>query len=190
MNIGIFGGSFNPIHIGHCIVANFIVQHSDLEEVWLNVSPQNPLKGIISKDLDTHRVKMTQLAIEDSPKLKVCTVEFDLPTPSYTISTLQFLKENYPQHQFRLIIGSDNWLVFDKWKDANKIISEFGVIVYPRPGYPILNTPIPGNVNVVEAPQIEISSTFIRNGIKSGDDMQFILPDKVRNYVLSNNLYK
>ncbi len=190
MNIGIFGGSFNPIHIGHCIVANHILSHSSIDEVWFNVSPQNPLKSAISPELDVHRLKMVELAIQGCHGLRLCDVEFKLPIPSFTITTLRYLKEQFPTDNFRLIIGSDNWLVFNKWRAYDEIISDFGVIVYPRPGYPIEEqASASSNVEFVEAPVIELSSTYIRNCVKSGLDIHFLSPEPVRDYIISNNLY-
>lgn len=188
MNIGIFGGSFNPIHIGHCIVANHILSHSSIDEVWFNVSPQNPLKSTISPELDKHRLKMVELAIQGCLRFRLCDVEFRLPIPSFTITTLKYLKEQYPNDNFKLIIGSDNWQVFDKWRAHDEIISNFGVIVYPRPGYPV-NECSRINVEFVNAPIIELSSTHIRNCVKKGIEIRFLLPEPVREYIISNNLY-
>ena len=190
MEIGIFGGSFNPIHIGHCIVASHIAQHTSVDEVWLNVSPQNPLKEKAEDYLAEHRLKMAALAVNDCDRLKVCDIEFQMPVPSYSISTLRKLRSLYPTDHFRLIIGSDNWLIFDKWKDYQEIISEFGVIVYPRPGYELPSMILPKNVEFVDAPQIELSSTFIRDCVRNGLDLHFLVPEIVRDYILSNNLYK
>ena len=187
--IGILGGSFNPIHIGHCILANFLKQTVDIDEVWLNVSPQNPLKDALNSDYDNHRLEMARLAVKDCCGIKVTDIEFSLPRPSYTIATLRRLQSTYPDCRFKLIIGSDNWMVFDKWKNHEEIIYEFGVIVYPRPGYPINNNNSK-NVTFVDAPQIEISSTFIRQGLKDQLDMRFFIPDDVNAYIKDNNLYQ
>lgn len=187
--IGILGGSFNPIHIGHCILANFLKQTVDIDEVWLNVSPQNPLKDALNSDYDNHRLEMARLAVKDCCGIKVTDIEFSLPRPSYTIATLRRLQSTYPDYRFKLIIGSDNWMVFDKWKNHEEIIYEFGVIVYPRPGYPINNNNCK-NVTFVDAPQIEISSTFIRQGLKDQLDMRFFIPDDVNAYIKDNNLYQ
>ncbi len=190
MKIGIFGGSFNPIHIGHCIVANYISRYAGLDEVWLLVSPQNPLKSGEDASYDRHRINMVSLAIDDCQRLKVCDIEFGMPRPSYTIDTLQKLKATYPEHDFSIIIGTDNWMQFHKWKEWRRIIDDFGVIVYPRPGYPVDGDVLPEQVALIKAPQVEISSTFIRNGLKLGEDMHFFLPEKVRKYIVDNNLYK
>lgn len=188
MNIGIFGGSFNPIHIGHCIVANHILSHSLIDEIWFNVSPQNPLKSAISPELDKHRIKMVELAIQGCTRFRLCDVEFNLPIPSFTITTLKYLKARYPNNNFKLIIGSDNWQVFDRWRAHDEIISDFGVIVYPRPGYPIDKCAM-DNVKFVKAPVVEISSTDIRNCVRNDMDIRFLTPEPVREYIISNNLY-
>ncbi len=191
MKIGVFGGSFNPIHIGHCIVASHILQSSELDEVWLNVSPQNPLKAETSDAMSQHRLNMARLAIDGCDGLKVCDVEFHMPVPSYTISTLRELKRIYPDHDFKLIIGSDNWLIFDRWRAFDEIIADFGVVIYPRPGFPLPpDKTLPDNVEIVKAPEIELSSTHIRHCAKKGLDLHFLLPDKVREYIMFNNLYK
>ncbi len=190
MKIGIFGGSFNPIHVGHCIVANYISQCAGIDEVWLLVSPQNPLKGDEDASYDRHRINMVSLAIGDCQRLKVCDIEFEMPRPSYTIDSLQKLKSTYPEHDFSIIIGTDNWMQFHKWKEWQRIIEDFGVVVYPRPGYPVDGDVLPEQVVLIKAPQVEISSTLIRNGLKLGEDMHFFLPEKVRKYIVDNNLYK
>lgn len=190
MNIGILGGSFNPIHIGHCILASYIRQNSlEIDEVWMNISPQNPLKQEIDTDYDRHRVQMVKLATDGRTGLKICDIEFSLPKPSYTIRTLDELSEQYPEHRFSLIIGSDNWFCFDKWKESERIIEEYGVIVYPRPGYPLEKFSESKNVTFVNAPQIDISSTMIRQSIKHGMSLDFFLPDKVLDYIKKNKLY-
>lgn len=190
MNIGVFGGSFNPIHEGHCMVASYIAQYSPIvDEVWLLVTPVNPIKNIVGESYDCHRVEMAKLAVEGAPFLKVCDIEFSLSAPFYTIRTLDALQEQYPEHRFRLIIGSDNWVCFDRWKDSERIISDYGVIVYPRPNFPCDEKASHANVEFVDAPQIDISSTFVRNGLREGKDMSFFLPDKVEKYIKNNNLY-
>lgn len=190
MNIGILGGSFNPIHIGHCILASYISQFvPSIDEVWLCVSPQNPLKDSADPAYDNHRLEMAKLAIAGCRNLKVCDIEFSLPRPSYSIDTLNRLKADYPDHQFRMIVGSDNWVNFHKWKDYQTILKDFGLLVYPRPGYPIVPDENPGNVEIIDAPQFEISSTFIRKAIQSGSDVRFLLPDSVRHYITQNQLY-
>lgn len=189
MKIGIFSGSFNPIHIGHAMLANYISQFADLDEVWLSVSPQNPLKESRAEDYDRHRVRMAEIVADSMPKVQLTTIEFGLPLPSYSINTLRALQTQYPEHEFCLIIGSDNWLCFDCWKDYKSILDEFGVLVYPRPGYEIKEmTHI--NAKLIDAPTIEISSTFIRQSIARGYNMNFFLPERVYQYIEAHNLYR
>ncbi len=186
--IGLFGGSFDPVHSGHLMVASFIAQNSDLDEVWLNLSPCNPLKDKARESNDEDRLNMLRIAVEGIKFLSVCDVELTMPYPSYTISTLRLLRERYPDCDFTLVVGSDNWNLFDRWKDSEAIIKEFGVIVYPRPGYPV--DFLPEGVAVVEAPLIQLSSTFIRKNVKEGKDMNFFLPQAVYQYIIERNLYK
>lgn len=186
--IGILGGSFNPIHVGHVMLASFLSQYTSLDEVWLMLSPCNPLKNTNAFVSDDHRLAMLKIAVESIKGVDVCDIELSLPRPSYTIKTLDTLKEQYSDKQFRLIIGSDNWLIFDKWKDYQRIISDYGVVVYPRPGYEIEEIGSPG-VKFVEAPVINLSSTFIRDGFNKGKDMSAFLPHGVNEYIIKNNLF-
>lgn len=190
MIIGIFGGTFNPIHIGHAILANFISQTQLVDEVWLMPTPHNPLKSEGNISYDRHRIEMTKIIAEECANVRVCLEEFDLPRPSYSYDTLLHLKKKYPEHQFKMIIGADNWACFDQWRNYQSIISEFGLLVYPRPGYPL--PPESGNKNVVfiNAPQIEISSTKIREGLKKGLNMNFFLSERVYHYILEQKLYQ
>jgi len=176
---GIFGGSFNPPHIGHLAIANYICEFEKLDEVWFMVSPHNPFKDESELMSDDLRLKLMQLAIDEYPKFKVSDIEFYLPRPSYSINTLQKLKESYPDRLFTLIIGADNWQVFNKWKDADKIIDSFEIFVYPRGGYEIDELNLPKNVKITNSPIIEISSTFIRESFIEGKDLRFFLPEKV-----------
>lgn len=186
--IGLFGGSFDPVHSGHLMVASFIAQNSDLDEVWLNLSPCNPLKAEPRESGDEDRLTMLRRAVEGVPFLDVCSIELTMPYPSYTISTLRKLEDVYPDYDFKVIVGSDNWNLFDRWKDSDTIVKDFGVIVYPRPGYPVDN--VPEGVQVVDAPLIELSSTFIRENVKDGKDMNFFLPQSVYQYIQKRNLYR
>ena len=188
MKIGIFGGSFNPIHTGHCILANYILQNSDLDEIWLTVANQNPLKTEHGES-NAHRLNMVNAAIEPCRNLKACDIEFSMPQPSYTIDTLQRLNKEYPDDEFTLIIGSDNWDIFHKWKDSEKIIRQFGLLVYPRRGYTSNLNSTNQNVKFIDAPLIEISSSFIRASIKDGKNMNFFLPEKVYKYIIQHKLY-
>jgi len=191
MNIGIFSGSFNPIHMGHLILANYIVEYTDIEEVWFLVSPRNPLK-LKNELLDENtRLKMVELALKDYPKLKASDYEFYLPEPSYTVNTLDALKKDYPDYVFTLIIGADNWSTFENWKEHDVILEKYPIMVYPRLGYRIsISNKLKNRVEAVDTPIIEISSTFIREGLRVGKNVKAFLPDGVYEYIISNNLYK
>lgn len=187
--IGLLGGSFNPVHIGHTMLASFLAQFTPLSEVWMVLSPRNPLKAHPDKLIDDLlRLRMLEIAANETPGVDLCDIELSMPRPSYTINTLRLLARRYPRKQFRLIIGSDNWRNFDQWRDHEEIIRNYGVVIYPRPGYelgPIYDE----NVEVVNAPQCQISSSFIRNGIARGKDMNVFLPPGVYRYIKDNNLY-
>ncbi len=189
MNIGILGGSFNPIHIGHLMLASYMQQFAGFDEVWLTLSPLNPFKDESSELIpDIMRLKMLEIALKDAKGLNICDVELSMPRPSYTINTLRYLAKRYPRRNFKLIIGSDNWKVFDKWKDSESIMSDFGVLVYPRPGYPV-GTIYDDGVDLVNAPVADISSTFIRKAIARGKDMSYFLPHGVFDFIKKNDLY-
>lgn len=189
MTIGILGGSFNPVHIGHLMLASYMQQFGGLDEVWLTLSPLNPLKADSTELIpDLMRLKMLEIAIGSTKGLQVCDYELSMPRPSYTINTLRYLAKRYPRHTFKLIIGSDNWKIFDQWKDHEAILSDFGVIVYPRPGYPV-GTIYEDGVDVVNAPMADLSSTFLRKAIAKGKDMNYFLPHGVFDYIKQNNLY-
>lgn len=189
MKIGLLGGSYNPVHIGHLMLASYMQQFVGFDEVWLMLSPLNPLK-INTADLipDIYRLKMLDIAIGDTPGLMVNDIELSMPRPSYTINTLRYLTKRYPRHTFKLIIGADNWKIFPQWRESEAILDEYGVIVYPRPGYP-LGTIYDDRVEVVNAPVADISSTFIRKAIARGKDVKYFLPPGVAQYIKENNLY-
>lgn len=189
MTIGILGGSFNPVHIGHLMLASYMQQFGGFDEVWLTLSPLNPLKAGSDELIpDLMRLKMLEIAIGTSNGLNVCDYELTMPKPSYTINTLRYLEKRYPRHTFKLIIGSDNWKIFDQWKDHESILSDFGVVVYPRPGYPV-GTIYEDGVDVINAPTADISSTFLRKAIARGKDMSHFLPNGVFDYIKQNKLY-
>ena len=179
MRIAIFSGSFNPIHNGHLAIARETLSQGAADELWFLVSPQNPLK----KDLDllpeTDRLTMVKLAIENEPQMKASDFEFHLPRPTYTIKTLENLKVSYPQHQFKLLIGSDNLAIFHKWFEYQKIIAEFGLIVYPRPGFNTERLPKFPNTTIISAPLINLSATEIREKLTNGESVTGMVPEKV-----------
>ena len=188
-HIGIFGGSFNPVHIGHMIVADYMVQFGGFDEVWLMLSPQNPLKDSGDLRPQDERLVMLRMAVGHSPRLKASDFEFSLPRPSYTYVTLDALAEAYgPDYRFSLIVGSDNWAIFHRWRNGDYILQKYGVAVYPRLGYPI-GMEAPG-MRRVDAPVVEISSTMIREAIASGHDMTYFLPAGVMNYIDQHKLYR
>ncbi|MBO5381790.1 MAG: nicotinate-nucleotide adenylyltransferase [Bacteroides sp.] len=186
MQIGIFSGSFNPIHIGHLALANYLCEYEALDEVWFVVSPCNPFKQGNRLMPDELRLQLVQTAIAGYPKFRASDVEFSLPRPSYTINTLNELKRQYPEHTFHLIMGSDNWLGFPRWYKSEEILSRHGLLVYPRPGYPIDATSLPEGVRMVESPVMEISSTFIRQSLSEGKDIRFFLPGGIYEELLKH----
>jgi len=184
MNIGLFGGSFNPIHVGHISLAQQLLQLAGLDEVWLMVSPQNPLKQGSSDLLDDQlRFEMAQQALKDVRGVKACDYELHLPKPSYTWNTLQHLQEDYPDHQFTLLIGGDNWQNFHRWYRADDIIRNYPIVVYPRRNSYIDREALPANVTVVNTELLDISSTQIRNRVRQGEDIQGMVPPVIEEQV-------
>lgn len=191
MKIGIFSGSFNPIHVGHLILANYIVEYTDIEEVWLLVSPLNPLKSEDDLSDKYVRLEMTKLALKGYPKIKASDFEFDLPKPSYTINTLDALKVKYPEHDFTLVIGADNWAIFESWHETDKILENYKLKIYPRLGFRIkIPDRLKQKVEALDSPIIEVSSTFIREGIEIGKNMRPFLTENVYDYIIEKGLYK
>ena len=189
MKIGLFFGSFNPIHIGHKVIASYLVDFTDLDRVMFVVSPQNPLKQKISLLDQYHRLQIIRSEIEDNSKLAVSDIEFDMPKPSYTIDTLVRLKEKYPENDYSIIMGSDNLQNFHKWKNYEQILEDYSIYVYPRPGYEISGSH--KNIHVIEGvPQMEISSSFIRKSIKEGKDISYLMPEKAWIYTDEMNFYR
>lgn len=190
MHIGLFFGSFNPIHIGHMVLANYMVAYTALEQVWFVVSPHNPLKEKKSLLDQNQRLHMVNLAIEDSDFYRSSNIEFQLSQPSYTINTLAHLKEKYPQHRFSLIIGEDNLQSFNKWKNYEEILKKHQLYVYPRPNCNAEMLKNHPSVIMTEAPQVEISSTFIRNALKEHKDVSSFVPTKVWKYLIEMHFYE
>jgi len=189
MKIGLFFGSFNPIHHGHLMVASFIANHTDLQQVWLVVSPQNPHKTQSSLLNEYDRLHLAQLAIEDDAQIKVSDIEFKLPKPSYTIDTLTYLEEKYPQHQFYVIMGSDSFQNLPKWKNFEALVKNYQFIVYRRPGFEITEK-YGADVTYLEAPMLELSATLIRNNCKDGITIRYLVPENVRLEIERNNYFK
>ena len=191
MKIGLFFGSFNPIHIGHLALANYFVEFTDLDKLWFIVSPQNPLKKRRTLLEDYHRYYLVQLAIEDyTDKFKVSNIEFSMPKPSYTIDTLTYLSEKYPDNKFILIMGADNLLTLHKWKNYDELIKKYEIYVYPRPRFDTTTIKINAKYQIFDAPMIEISSSFIRKAISEGKNVDFFMHPKVAAYVNEMNFYK
>ncbi len=192
MKIGLYFGTFNPIHVGHMIIANHMAENSDLDQVWMVVTPHNPLKKKNTLLDDYHRLQMVHLATEDFPKIKPSDIEFKLSQPNYTVNTLAHLQDKFPDHEFSLIMGEDNLKSLHKWKNYEAILENHKIYVYPRISSEEENLELKSHpkVHVIDAPIVEISSTFIRNNIKKGKNIQPLLPSKVWEYIDHNNFYK
>ena len=186
----LFFGTFNPIHIGHLIIAEYFVENSDLKELWFVITPSNPLKKKSSLLNEHQRYYMVNLAIEDDSRFKACDVEFKLPYPSYTEHTLLYLQEKYPEKEFVIIMGEDNLENIEKWKNWEFILEHFQIYVYPRIGYDGGKYKNHPSVKYVNAPHIEISATMIRESIKAGKQVKYMLPPKVEQYVNEMRFYR
>jgi nicotinate-nucleotide adenylyltransferase len=189
MNTGLFFGSFNPIHQGHLIVAQSVLEFANLHEVWFVVSPQNPLKKNKNLLHEFDRLDMVNLAIKDNDRFRASDIEFQMPRPSYTIDTLAYLREKYPNKSFKLIIGGDNLDILPKWKNSEKIVQEFGLIVYPRPGGSAERLDN-SNIAYVEAPQMDISATFIRKCISQEKSIRYLVPDAVGEFIRDRKFFQ
>lgn len=197
--IGLYFGTFNPIHVGHLIIANHMVQYADLDHVWFVVSPQNPLKQKSSILADYHRLALVRIAVEDNAKLRASNIEFELDKPSYTVHTLASLSEKHSEHTFTIIMGEDNLNTFHKWKNYEQILEHHSILVYPRvesdetlavkieERSPFLDHP---KVRMIDAPLMKISASFIRKAIADGKDVQYLLTEKVLKYVEEMNFYR
>ncbi len=190
--VGLYFGTFNPIHVGHLIIANHLAEFTNLDEVWFVVTPHNPFKKKSTLLADHHRYQMVEIAIEDFPKLKASKIEFGLPQPNYTVNTLAHLNEQYPDFQFNLIMGEDNLQSFTKWKNYEVILDNNHIYVYPRVYEEKRTTDLRQHpkIHIVDAPIVEISSTFIRNSIKFKKNIKPLLSDKVWSYLDEMNFYK
>ncbi len=197
MKTGLFFGSFNPVHIGHTAIANYFVEYAGLREVWFVVSPHNPLKERASLLPEYHRLELVRLALEDDPRFRASDIEFRLPKPSYTIDTLAYLSEKYPKREFVLIMGADNLVTLHKWKNFEELIRRYEIVVYPRKGsetgtlHPSLEKLLPqASITVTNAPEMEISSSFLRQAIKEGKDMRFFFREPVWKYIQDMHFYE
>jgi nicotinate-nucleotide adenylyltransferase len=190
MRVGLYFGSFNPIHHGHLIIANYILDHTDLDQVWFVVSPQNPLKPSASLLNEYHRLFLVQLAVEGEKNLKASDIEFKLPKPSYTVDTLAYLQEKYPGNQFAIIMGSDSLQNLPKWKNYQWLLQHYPIYVYKRPehekapGYPEAK-----HIQIMDAPLLPISSTTIRQNIREGKSIRYLVPDAVREEIEKSGYY-
>lgn len=187
---GLFFGSFNPIHTGHLIIASYMANFTDLDEVWLVVSPQNPLKNKKGLGNMYDRLEMARLAIEPAEQLKVSDIEFNLPQPSYTIDTLAYLQEKHPAKEFVLIMGADNLASLKKWKNYEVLLKNYPIYVYPRPGSDVTEWINHPSITLTETPEMEISSTFIRQALKDNKNIQFLVPENVIAFMDSKNMYR
>jgi nicotinate-nucleotide adenylyltransferase len=190
LKIGLYFGSFNPVHVGHLAIANYILEYTDLQQIWFIVSPQNPLKKKKSLLADFHRLEMINIALGDSQFYKASNIEFSLPKPSRTIDTLAYLYDKYPNHEFSLIMGADNLITFHKWKNYLAILKDYKIFVYPRPDTVESQFDNHPSVVWIKAPLIEISSSFIRESILDKKNMEFFVPKGVWEYIQEMHFYE
>ncbi len=188
MKIGLYFGSFNPIHVGHLIIANHILNETDIEKVWFVVSPHNPFKSEANLLNEYHRLHLVRLATEEDTRIKVSDIEFTLSKPSYTSATLGYLSEKHPEHEFAIIMGSDSYQNFPKWKNAESIMKHYQVYVYKRPGFDV--ELIAGNVILLDAPLLQISATHIRESIRKRKSVRYMIPEKVLEEIEKGGYYK
>jgi nicotinate-nucleotide adenylyltransferase len=189
MKIGLYFGSFNPVHVGHLIIAKYVLNQTELQQVWMVISPQNPFKNPNALLNEYSRLHLMQTAIEGEYNLKASKAEFSLPKPSYTVNTLAYLKEQFPVNEFSIIMGSDSFTNLSKWKNYEVIIQNHKIYIYKRPLFEIDNK-INANIEILDAPLLEISSTYIRNLIKERKSVRYLLTDNVMEEILKNNYYR
>jgi nicotinate-nucleotide adenylyltransferase len=189
MKIGLYFGSFNPVHVAHLIIANHILNETNIEKIWFVVSPQNPFKEEKTLLNEYHRLHLVQTAIQDDNRMKASDIEFNLPKPSYTTSTLAYLKEKNPEHEFCIIMGSDSFQNLHKWKNYELIIKEYEVYVYLRPGFDVSNH-VNAKLHIVDAPLLQLSATQIRQYIKEGKSVRYLVPENVREEIENGGYYK
>jgi nicotinate-nucleotide adenylyltransferase len=190
MKIGLLFGSFNPVHVGHMVIANYMLEFTDLDKLWFVVTPHNPLKKKASLLADHHRLELVNRAIGDNSRMKASDIEFKLPRPSYTVNTLAYLKDKFPKNNFVLIMGTDNLVTLHKWKNYEVLLEQYEIYVYPRPGDKDLPFRDHPHVNITQAPLMDISSTFIRDAIKKKKDVRYFLPEEVAKYLMEMHFYE
>lgn len=189
MQIGLYFGSFNPIHIGHLIIASHVLNHCDVDRIWFVVSPHNPLKESASLLNENHRLHLVQLAIENESKFKASNIEFKLPRPSFTIDTMAHLVEKYPQHEFKIVMGSDSFQNIKKWKNYTQLLKLYSIVIYNRPDCPV-DTTLSKQLEIVNAPLLDISSTYIRNLIQQKKSIRYLVTDEVMHDIEANGYYR
>ncbi len=190
MKVGLYFGSFNPIHHGHLIIAAHVLSNTTLDQLWFVVSPQNPLKPSATLLNEYHRLALVQMAIEGETKMRAVDIEFKLPKPSYTIDTLTYLKEKYPDYQFSIIMGTDSYQNLPKWKNYELILRDYSIFLYTRPGFLVNDLPAGKPITLLKAPLLEISATLIRNNIREGKTIRYLVPDSVKEEIEKNRYYK
>ncbi len=190
MKIGLYFGSFNPIHNGHLIIAQHFLEETDLEKIWFVVSPQNPFKQNHSLLNEYHRLFLVQKAIEGETNMKAVDIEFSLPKPSYTIDTMTYLEEKYPEHQFCIIMGSDSFQNLEKWKSGSLIMTRYPIYIYVRSGFEVDQQKITENIVVLKAPLLDISASLIRKKIGEGKSVRYLIPDSVNEEIVNAGYYK
>jgi nicotinate-nucleotide adenylyltransferase len=189
MKVGLFFGSFNPVHVAHLIIANHILNETDIEKIWFVISPQNPFKTESGLLNEYHRLHLVRIATEDDNRIKASDIEFSLPRPSYTSSTLAYLTEKHPEHEFFIIIGSDSFQNLHKWKNFEMIVKNFPIYVYIRPGFEVKNE-LGARLTILEAPLLQLSATLIRKYIQEGKSARYMIPDKVLEEIEKGGYYK
>lgn len=190
MKVGLFFGSYNPIHIGHLAIANYMVEYGPIDQLWFVVTPHNPLKNKNNLLDDYQRLELVNRAIDGDYRFQASDIEFRLPKPSYTITTLTYLQDKFPSYEFSLIMGADNYVTMKKWKNWEVLIRDYHFLVYPRPGYDHTKIDLGKNFEIIPAPNIEISSTFVRKAIAEGRDVRHFLPSKVHEYINEMGFYR
>ncbi len=188
MHIGLYFGSFNPVHTGHLIVADHVISHTEIDKIWFVVSPHNPLKDSHSLLNEYDRLHLVNLAIEDNPKFRASNVEFQMPKPSYTIDTLTYLTEKFPLERFSVIMGADSFQNIHRWKNFEQLVSRYSFVVYNRPGFEIEDT-YGADIMLLDAPLLHISATYIRKQVKEKRSIKYIVPEAVEQYIMANKYY-